>query len=86
MARLRGRTGNQHAGSAVREEIRAIEDVKALLIELNQQRIAIKRAAWATGDEEAYRTVQKQKVTLIKLKRIFSRYYHELNVQLEEEE
>jgi hypothetical protein len=80
------REGKRNSRSYLREEIRAIEDVKALLIELNQQRIAIKRAAWASGDEEAYRTVQKQKVTLIRLKRIFSRYYTDLNVQLEEEE
>lgn len=79
------RKGKQNSRSHLRDEIRAIEDVKALLIELNQQRIAIKRAAWASGDEDTYRTVEKQKVTLIRLKRIFSRYYHELNVQLEEE-
>lgn len=86
MAKLRGRTGKKHANSSVRKEIQSVEDIKALLDELNEQRITIKRAAWDGGDEKIFSTVEKQKVTLIMLKRIMSRYYTDLNVQLEEEE
>lgn len=79
------RDGKQNSRSYLREEIRAVEDIKALLIELNQQRIKVKRAAWHAGDQEIYAIAEKQKQTLLKLKRIFSRYYMDLQVQLEEE-
>lgn len=77
--------GKQNSRSYLREEIRAIEDIKALLAELNQQRVATKRAAWQAGDAEIYQIAERQKETLIRLKRIFSRYYTDLQVQLDEE-
>lgn len=82
----KGQSGKRNSRSNVREEIREIENIKALFIELNSQRIKIKRAAFDTGSKEAFRAAEKQRIALIRLKRIFSRYYTDLNVQLEEEE
>lgn len=86
MTKKHGRSGKQNSRSAVRREIQRTEDIKALLIDLNDQRRKIRWIAWSLGNEEAYAAAEKQEKALIKLNEIFGRYYQDLNVQLNEEE
>lgn len=86
MPKKRGRSGKQHSHSAVRREIQRTEDIKALLIDLNDQRKKIRWIAWSLGNEEAYAAAEKQEKALRKLNEIFSRYYADLQLELEKEE
>lgn len=78
--------GKRNSRSALREEIRAVENLKAQVIHLNEQRLAIKRIAWETGNADLFERAAEMKVTLIRLKKIYSRYYTDLAIQLEDNE
>jgi hypothetical protein len=79
------RPGKQNSRSYLSDEIRQTLEVKALLIELNQRRIEVKRIAWETGNKRLFEQAEAMKKALIKIKKIHSRYWHELNIQLDDD-
>lgn len=80
-----GRSGEQHARSEGWERLRTLEDVMALLLDVDQQRARIKRAAWVAGHNEIYQAAQQQAEELGRLRARLSARWHELFEDLEEE-
>jgi len=78
--------GKRNSRSCLNDELRAVLDLKALVIELNERRINVKRMAWQTGNRDLYREAEAIKCALIKMKRIYSRYWHGLNVELHDDD
>lgn len=77
--------GKANSRSYLRDERRAVEDLKALMIDINQCRINIKRLAWQTADRELFSEAEAIKTALVKMKRIYNRYWHDLTIELEED-
>jgi hypothetical protein len=79
-----GRKGKQNSASADRRRVRLLEDALALLLDVDQARITIKRAAWETGQSEIYQASERQRAALAKLKAALSERWHYLMSDLEE--
>jgi len=78
--------GKHNSRSYLNDEIRAVLDLKALVLGLNDCRIRIKRIAWETGNRQLYQEAEAMKSALIKTKRIYSRYWHGLEVELNKDD
>lgn len=80
----KGRNGKQNAASAERKRIRALEDALALLLDIDEQRVRIKRAAWETGQKDIYQASERQRAALERLKARLSERWYQLFGELEE--
>lgn len=81
-----GRKGRGHARSDDWQRLRTLEDIMALLIDVDEQRVRIKRAAWATGHTEVYQAAERQAKELEKLRARLSERWHELFGELDRDE
>jgi hypothetical protein len=73
-----GRSGRSNARSDDWQRLRTLEDILALLQDVDEQRAAIKRAAWVAGHGEIYQASKKQAERLERLKARLSARWHEL--------
>ena len=80
------RRGKHNSRSYLNDEVRAVLDLKALMIDLNDRRKAVKRRAWETGDKDLYREAEAMKSALVKMKEIYSRYWDGLNIELQSDD
>lgn len=73
-----GRKGKANARSEDRQRLRTLEDVLALLIDVDEERVRIKRTAWETGQAEVYQASERQRKALERLKARLSDRWHYL--------
>lgn len=79
-----GRKGKANARSSDRERLRTLEDVIALLLDVDQERVTIKRTAWELGQPDIYQASERQRKALERLKAALSDRWHYLMNDLEE--
>jgi hypothetical protein len=78
------RSGKRNGQSPEWRRLFTLEDALALLLDVDQARITIKRAAWETGQSEIYQASERQRAALAKLKAALSERWHYLMSDLEE--
>jgi hypothetical protein len=72
-----GRKGRANARSNDRERLRTLEDTLALLLDVDQERVTIKRTAWELGQPDIYQASERQRKALERLKAALSeRWYY----------
>lgn len=80
------RTGKRNGHSREWQRIFTVEDVIALLLDVDEARIIIKRAAWETGQTDIYQASERQKAALEKLRAWASEKWYQLSGELGEGE
>lgn len=73
-----GRNGRANARSEDWERLRTLEDILALLQDVDEERVRIKRAAWETGQKDIYQASERQRAALERLKARLSARWYEL--------
>lgn len=73
-----GRNGRANARSDDWQRLRTLEDILALLQDVDEERVRIKRAAWAAGHGEVYQAAERQAAELERLKARLSAHWHYL--------
>lgn len=79
-----GRNGKGNARSKDWERLRTLEDIMALLQDVDEERVRIKRAAWAAGHGEVYQAAERQAAELERLKARLSERWYQLFGELGE--
>lgn len=79
-----GRAGRRNSASADRRRLRALEDALALLLDVDQERVRIKRVAYDLAQTEIYQAAERQKKALARLKAALSERWHYLMSDLED--
>ena len=57
-------------------DIRSLEDLMALLRDIDEQRVIVKRLAWQQGEIEMYEASEKQRAAIEKFKKLLSQKWH----------
>lgn len=68
------------------QTLRKLEDVLAILADVNEARAEIKREAWRYGIEAIFEATNRQQAALERLKETLSQRWHELMEQIDDEE
>lgn len=76
------RTGKRNGNSREWQRIFILEDVMALLLDVEEARITIKRAAWETGQAEIYQASERQRAALERLRALLSEKWYQLSGEL----
>lgn len=67
-------------------EARDIEDLLALIQDIDELRLLIKRQAWQLGNAEIFQASEEQKKTVEKIKAKLSQKWRELAEEIEDDE
>lgn len=79
------RSGKRNSRSPEWQRLTTLEDVIALLLDVDEERVKIKRTAWDIGQADIYQASERQRKALERLKARLSERWHYLMEDLQED-